>query len=135
MSDLICKIDGKIIGAHGYAESHRERLESVGICPECDRWIELWQSRNNENVARIGGQHYMFGDHLREYVINAKDSLKAIVDGWAPKKRASLGMGGNKVVIRFNDGRHVITNDLWHQGAIPESFKNVLPDNAEMVRL
>lgn len=44
------------------------------------------------------------------------------------------GMGGAKVTIKFFDGRVVSTDDLWHQGAIPEALKNIMPNNASFSR-
>ena len=36
-------------------------------------------------------------------------------------------------MIRFTDGREVITHNLWHQGTIPKHFRARLPDNAVFV--
>ncbi len=130
IEDLICKICRTIIGARSHCD--RERLESVGICADCDFWIEKWQMRNDENVARIGGEHYIYGHSLQDYEVNLNDSLESIAKNWVPAKKG-YGMGGSKTIIKFNDGRIVITNDLWHQGTIPERFKHTMPDNAEMV--
>lgn len=130
IEDLICKICRKIVGANGRCD--RERLESVGICPDCDFWIEKWQMRDEPQVARINGEHYMYGNSMQDYEVNLSDSLESIAKNWVPAKKG-YGMGGSKTIIKFHDGRIVITNDLWHQGEIPERFKNLMRDNAEMV--
>lgn len=42
-----------------------------------------------------------------------------------------LGFSGRRFWIRFKDGRTVTTNNLWHNGKIPEEFRDQLPDTAE----
>lgn len=134
MIDLaLCKVCRKVNGTRGLAESHAARLLSAGICSTCDHWIELWQSRDNDNVARINGEHYMFGNHVQDARITQDTTLEMLAD--TLPKNGTLGMGGQATIIRFNDGRVVITNDLWHQGTIPTQFENVLTNNAEMVSL
>lgn len=128
-SEGVCKICRGIIGSRGHFDA--ERLNEVGICPTCDFWIEKWQMRNNDNVVRVNGQHYMFGNHLQDARITQDTTLEMLAKSM--KKKSGLGMGGSSVIIRMNDGRVIITNDLWHQGTIPAHFKNVMPNNAEMV--
>jgi len=128
-----CKVCGDKFNADHLVQG--ERLRTVGICHTCDFWIEKWQMRDDENVARINGQHYMFGNHMQDYVVDPADTLETIVANWKAPKKQGLGMGGDKIIIKFNDGRIVITNDLWHQGTIPELFSNALPNNAEMMRV
>lgn len=33
-----------------------------------------------------------------------------------------------------NDGRKIISNDWWHQGKIPEEFKDLMSDNAKWIK-
>lgn len=40
----------------------------------------------------------------------------------------------NKGLSLSNDGRKIISNDWWHQGKIPEEFKDLMPDNAKWVK-
>ncbi|TBL18448.1 MULTISPECIES: hypothetical protein [Bacillus cereus group] len=64
--------------------------------------------------ARINGEHYVIG----------KENPNNIFAGY----------GGRKYFIQFINGPHkgkkVVTQNLWHQGAIMDSFKESLPDNA-----
>lgn len=110
-----------------------DRLKSAGICATCDGWVGHWQNRNDENVVRVNGTHYMYGNHLKDYEVSEYDTLEIIAQRFAAKnvKKAGLGMGGSVVIITFNDGRVVITNDLWHQGDVPKEFALALPDNAK----
>lgn len=48
-----------------------------------------------------------------------------------PSRYMFLGFGGRRLWIRFFDGREITTNNLWHQGKIPEEFRDQLPDTAE----
>lgn len=118
-------------GSHWFLDEDSERRRSVGVCSTCDFWLDKWRMRDNENVARIDGQHYMFGNSLQDARITQDTTLDALAKSMP--RRDGLGMGGQGVVIRFADGRVVITNDLWHQGTIPARFKNIMHDNAEMV--
>ncbi len=43
------------------------------------------------------------------------------------------GFGGRKFTIVFHDGRMIETSCLWHQGEIPEMFREWLPNNAIFV--
>lgn len=106
-----CKVHRGEFQPHGHYD--RERLLSVGICGDCDHLLDLWRSRNDPDVVRIHGQHYMVGRSVR-FV---------------------KGMGGVVVRIRFNDGREVATDNLWHQGEIPAEWRSILADNAVFVEL
>lgn len=111
---MTCKICTNEIDEHdlrGLPAPHRERLLSVGVCDYCDRWIENWQMRDDPKVARIGYQHYIIG----------------------PAHQKTKGMGGHRSAIQFDDGRLVLTDNLWHQGRIPIAFAEALPNNARFV--
>ncbi len=130
-----CKVCGDKFNPRGHVDA--QRLKSAGVCATCDAWVGHWQDRNNENVVRVDGEHYMYGNHLQDARITQDDTLTSIAQRFAAKttKKQGLGMSGAVVIIRFNDGRTVITNDLWHQGTVPETFKQVLPNNAELERV
>lgn len=88
------------------------------LCGECDLddytlkfWSEKISIRNDSNVARIDGNHYIIGSGHNK----------------------TKGMGGSKFKIEFFDGRIVESDDLWHQGRIPESYRQVLEDNAKFI--
>lgn len=57
----------------------------------------------------------------------ALDDTAIIINGncyhIAPAQGTFKGFGGGKFHIIFNDGREVITTNLWHNGAIPEEYK------------
>lgn len=112
----------------------RERLISAGVCGSCDNWLTLWRERDNESHARIGGHHFIIGNSMDNYIVDPADTLLDIVAKAKAMPRGH-GMGGQVQVIRFNDGRTVITNDLWHQGLIPAQLDGVMPNNAQFVRI
>lgn len=105
-----CKVHRGVFYPGGHYD--RVRLVKSGVCGHCDSWLGLWQRRDNSDIARINGEHYVIGAGF--------DSVK--------------GMGGAKVTIKFDDGRIVSTSDLWHQGTIPSQLKNVMPDNAKFAQ-
>ena len=75
-------------------------------------WEEKLDIKDDKDVARIDGEHYMI----------------------APENWKSKGFGGAEHRIRFDDGRVVTTTNLWHQGEIPNEYRDRLPNNAHWVR-
>lgn len=61
-------------------------------------------------IARIEGHHY---------VIEEDDNSGGF-----------QGMGGRLFTIVFDDGREVVTRNLWSQGTIPPKWRERHPDNA-----
>lgn len=80
-------------------------------CFTCNFWAEKIEAVNDPRSVRIDGGHYWIGDE-------------------DPTNRFR-GFGGRRFNIKFHDGREVQTTNLWHQGQIPEHFRDILPDNAE----
>jgi hypothetical protein len=93
-----------------YSACISDRLESQKICLSCDFWLN---EVDHKNSVRIDGSHFQIGpDYPKGY-------------------RGSLGFGGREFHIEFNDGRRVVTHNLWSQGEIPDRFRDILPDNAK----
>ena len=46
-----------------------------------------------------------------------------------------LGFGGHEFYIRKFDGTLIKSNNVWHQGKIPEHFRKDLPDTADFLTL
>lgn len=51
-----------------------------------------------------------------------------------PKGSCELGFSGAEFNIRMNDGTEFSTNNLWHNGKIPENHREILKDNAIFIR-
>lgn len=108
---------------------------SPGRCSECDQWIECCYSfpPMREHNACLSCAHWL--DLLR--LVNDPNSVR--VDGGhylmypSGGSGGMRGFGGRMFAITFNDGRTVTCNNLWSQGAIPERFRDRLPDNAVFV--
>lgn len=129
MSTTLCKTCDEQFEATGHVDE--SRLVEVGICPSCDFWMEKWRDRRDEVVVRAGGQHYRYGNHLQGLEVNDNMTVDEIVEAYSSDSKFK-GMGGQKSIIYFESGRVVITDDLWHQGQIPDHFKELLPDNARI---
>lgn len=110
---LYCSICGAPDNAN--YNIRKEMLEQK-LCFTCHFWQDKirWRSEGNPKAAVINGQHNM---------IEPDES----------GDRRWSGCGGREFKIKFNDGRQVVTHNLWHQGSIPERFRNVLTDNAVFV--
>lgn len=51
------------------------------------------------------------------------------------RREKFLGFGGRLMRIRYDTGHVVQTNNLWHQGTIPEKFYHLFPVNAHWASL
>ena len=76
--------------------------------------------KNNPNWLIIDGESWI----ANPFVPNTNN-----------KTRRFMGMGGRMMEAISNDGRKIISNDWWHQGKIPEEFKDLIPDNAKWVKM
>ena len=104
---------GCILCGTNLKKDHFSR-DSKSLCFDCDFWMEkiTLSSAEKEMRAIIDNNHYMIGG-TDSYV---------------------KGFNGKEFIIIFNDGRKVMTNNLWHQGKIPERFRAMLPNNARFMR-
>jgi len=109
-----CKICGSPVSTN-YMDDVKAKLTSNNVCFYCYFWMSKVDMKNNPRVARIGGTHYYIDDDN-------------------PSPHAFKGFGGSTFRIKFDDGRMVITSNLWCQGDIPSKFKDMLPDNAVFIK-
>lgn len=77
-------------------------------------WHEKIDIKDRPEVVRVKHTHYIIG---RE----------------DPDERFR-GFGGERFIIKFHDGRRVVSTNLWCQGGIPQRYWDRLPDNAEFVQ-
>lgn len=113
---ITCRECGEPSRIH-FMEPFHSNLVRKSLCHTCNHWLE-WVDRaaaGDANIARIKGGHYHIAPDL-------------------PKgSRAFAGFGGTETRIEFDDGRRVVTHNLWFQGLIPDRFRDRLPDNARFV--
>ncbi len=131
-------------GRSGWAASPEIIRERCGIqpnpCKECgnifsDTWCEPYKTICREEGICHGCQHD------RKIYEKQGDPRSAVVDGvsyWIePDGRAnygSIGHGGAEFRILFNDGRFVVSHNLWCQGDIKAAWRDRIPDNARFLR-
>ena len=94
--------------------SYSHKIICSDECFYVDFWNDKVKIKNDTRTARINEKHYHIGEE------NSNSSFR--------------GFGGDKCVIKFFDGREVVTTNLWHNGTIPESHKELLPDNAKFIK-
>lgn len=112
-----CRICGGPEQAH-YCEPTKTEMTKGQLCFMCHFWQEKigWREENRPDCFVIEGHHYK-------------------VNPDAPKGAFGVGFGGSKFHIKPNDGRsEIVTKNLWHQGDVPERFRDVLTDNAIFIR-
>lgn len=111
-----CAICGKEDNHENYCiDSITDIMRHKRVCFECAFWI--WQNqmdKEGRDFAIIKNRHYVLKPHTENIHF--------------------AGMCGGKYRIRFHDGREVICDNLWHQGEIPERFRDIMPDNAEFIQ-
>ena len=91
-------------------------LDNKRVCFSCHFWDETLKRDKTyppHKVCIIDGVHY---------VIAPEDSTDPF-----------RGFGGHKFQIEFFDGTKVTTTNLWHQGEIPEIWKEKFKNNARFV--
>jgi endogenous inhibitor of DNA gyrase (YacG/DUF329 family) len=107
---LQCIICGKEIEKSSY--SHKIICSSE--CFHIDFWNDNVEIKDDPKVVRVNGEQYYIG----------KENSHSLFRGF----------GGSKYIIKFFDGREVVSTNLWYNGKIPDSHKELLPDNAEFIR-
>lgn len=102
-------------------------------CEICGKQIEKSQYYNNVICSSE-----CFTKHYWLERVKNKDSKKQVIAKGVIYQIDSendissfRGFGGTKFVIHFFDGRKVFTSNLWHNGTVPDEFRDQLPDNAE----
>jgi hypothetical protein len=115
---LTCKHCGAQEEGRYIAEARREMAQNQA-CHNCNFWLEKvrWREQGNSKaVVTETFKHYLIGS----------ESVDASDCGFR-------GFGGRKFTVLFNDGRRVDTRNLWHQGTVPERFRDRLTPNAEVL--
>ena len=105
-----CIACNKEIGKSSYSNA----VLCSSECFSINFWNEIVQEKEDPNTVIVDGKCY--------YIGSESDSS------------GFRGFGGAKFKINFFDGREITTTNLWRRGAIPETHKELLPDNAEFVK-
>lgn len=105
------RVDNELI----YADEVDQKMRELQLCFDCLFWTEYVEQKDSPHVVRVDGVHYVIGGG-EDYPTHIR------------------GFGGSEFTVAFFDGRKVKTANLWHQGEIPENFRDKLPNNAVFVR-
>ena len=108
-TELKCELCGKTMTKPAFTGEYKN------VCHDCfnDKfWMLKIRDVNKapEKFETIKNNLYYIADE------NDNDSFR--------------GFDGRKFIIKYNDGRQIITTNMWHNGTIPEKFRDKLPDNA-----
>jgi hypothetical protein len=85
-------------------------------CHSCTFWKDKIDIKFSPKTVRVGGDHFYIEP-------DAKDDNQF------------KGLGGARYGIKFNDGRLLLSHNLWSQGTIPKHFRSRLPDNARFLTI
>jgi hypothetical protein len=126
---VACRICGEIMEEtrDGFVSMHRPddngrsgwRTDPTR-CYSCGFWNSQLENDYGDRRVIVKGRHYLI----------APDELDS---RGRPRTGLLVGFSGSKWLIRFHDGREVVTHNLWHQGEIPSAWREALPNNAEFV--
>jgi hypothetical protein len=95
--------------------SDESSMKENGECFECDLWRKRLKDLNKPETAIIDGTFYSIGNE--------------------DPKIQCRGFGGARFQIEFNDGRRVVTTNLWCGGDISKYWRdNYYKDNARFER-
>lgn len=112
--DEPCKICGSIVKTC-FNEPIGSNLKKENICFSCNHWLRIENDLQNPKRFIINGGSYYLGNGKQNSYFK--------------------GFGGNSFKIKRHGGDQIITtSDLWHQGDVPEVFKNRIKDNAVFVK-
>lgn len=112
-----CSLCGKTDDLSNYDPSEYLLLmHKHHVCFHCAFWMDKIQ---NPPVNReiINGHHYIIHPFAKR------------------PHNVILGFGGHEFYIRRFDGTLIKSNNVWHQGKIPEHFRKDLPDTADFLTL
>jgi len=108
-----CRECGEFDRAKFWIPEAGEEFAAAQLCHRCHFWHGKlqWKAEGCQRSVIVDGVHYWI----------APD---------APQPGWGSGHSGRPFLVRFHDGREVLTRNLWCQGDIPERFRDRLPDNA-----
>lgn len=89
-----------------------DKLVQRQACFTCNHFLDLLDLPGPRII--VDGGHYMDG-------------------GRSSDRRDCLGFSGREWNIEFFDGTKMSTNNLWHQGTVPNCLRRLFPDNAKFV--
>ena len=109
-----CKECGSILRTN-FLEPYKSKITRENICFSCFHWIDIENTLSDERRFIIKGNSYW------------KEPDK-------DKNDFFVGFGGHEFKIRrFGSEEIIISRNLWHQGVVPEHFKERIKDNAEFL--
>jgi hypothetical protein len=109
-----CRICGDYVSAH-FIEPLNSELIKENICFECHHWSRIEKTLSDKRRFIIDNNSYW----------QENDNPNA----------AFQGHGGSLFRIKRFDSDDIIpTRNLWHQGEIPEHWRERIPNNAIFIR-
>lgn len=102
---MTCKICNRVV----------PKLED-GLCSNCEFWFDITKKSDIHPI--YNGNCYCLAEN--------------IIDNRTPKWN---GFGGQWFIVIFNDGRVFYTNNLFHNGVIPDEWRSKLQDNCVITNI
>ena len=128
LHSITCRECGDPIWARH--DTHAERMLGERLCSTCYFWTHLPTASGIVVIA--DGCHYEIGE--TEQACARRCGFPTMDGRLRSDYRHVLGHGGAEFTVVLNDGRRIVTTNLWTQGPIPEHFRDRLPDNARFER-
>jgi len=110
---MVDKIVCKECGKEDVPASHSKESYPNDVCFNCWFWQRKVDNKADPNQVVINGNCYYIGDE---------------------RPSIDRGFGGRLFHIqRLPAGEVIRTTNLWHNGIVPEHFRERLPNNAKFV--
>jgi hypothetical protein len=108
----LCKVCGKAEVTKNYLEGALRE----GLCFNCSFWAEVVEETQKGRRIIVAGSAYFVGNESAE----GRSSWR--------------GFGGSRFVIQdLKTEKVTVSTNLWHNGKIPEHFREQLPDTARFL--
>lgn len=118
---IICPICGRIDDTEEYIDSPIKKImEEKKCCFHCAFWYNIGEC--DKDIENPSISVVVNHSHWSYPALEPVHISKSGCGNWRPVPTMHY--------ILFEDGMVAKTNQLWHQGTVPEYFYNIIPNNA-----
>ncbi len=112
-----CSICGVENDADRYNDEVKNKQLERKLCFNCLFWVEKAENQS---------PHALIDDSFRH--MHAKEEIVPV-----PIGGLMVGCGGRRFKVVKKDGTSFVSNNLWHQGTIPEIHRHRFSPNLERI--
>lgn len=96
-----------------------ESLRNItSMCWRCNFWLDVYSEKIRPDTKHV--------------VVNGS---AYVLCGYSEKPSRYNGFGGDLFCVAHKDGRLEKSNNVWHRGIVPNSFRHIFPDDAKFLQV